>query len=117
MSDKTDNPEQAVEVLMESIYLPAFIKSCVENGVPINDEQSLHSALDIAAKLNYLEVAEVQNTASAAGGLMKQASDVLSDQFTEMGLEQPVQEKKASSTVNDERVLNALNQITAAASS
>jgi len=119
MSDNVNN-EQDVEVLMESVYLPAFIKSCAANGVPIQDEQGLRSALDIAARLNYLEVAEAQTAASTTSALMKQASDVLGDQFQEMGLSSPTEAsavEKQASAVCDPRVLAALNRLSGAAAS
>lgn len=101
--------EQAQQVLLQDVYIPAFVEKCAEAGLTL-DQGSLGDALETVAMLK-------QASTTNTGGLTKAAATDLRDA---MGLPQPEQlEKEAqqrartAEVAKHDRIAAALSALSA----
>lgn len=72
--------QTAQQVLIEQVYAPQFIKACAARGIPINNAEDLHAALETVQMLKVAEAQAQQqgidtrpSPVKNAHGLLKQA--------------------------------------------
>jgi len=49
---------EAVNAVMEEIYVPAFVKSCADRGVQFHSDEQLKQALETTAQIEAIEAAQ-----------------------------------------------------------
>lgn len=62
---------QQEQVLLAEVYVPAFVQKCAELGHPLNDEASVHEALETAALVKYALANKEKSTIKQANASLK----------------------------------------------
>jgi len=72
--------QTAQQVLIEQVYAPQFVKACAARGIPLNNVEDLHAALETVQMLKVAEAQAQQqgidtrpSPVKNANGLLKQA--------------------------------------------
>ena len=70
---------EALMVLQEKVYLPAFVKRCAELGVQLSAEANLRSALDVAAILKISQDSSASTARQKAVEAFRKAAGAQTD--------------------------------------
>ena len=94
------------QVMLQKIYVPAFVKSCALRGVQLTDAD-LPSALQIVDRLRQVHANDLQKQSQQVTGVIKSAAAAL-DQH--LGLAAPVRDTRdVSAFLQDPEIVAALN--------
>lgn len=105
MPDIDPKVQEASNVLVDNVYVPAFCKQCADRGIEINSMEDLQAAMQNVMMLKAAQAQEAEQGTS----LHKQANAALLGFFGEYGQPEDVDEKatKMASEFNNEQVLEA----------
>lgn len=106
---QTLDAQQAQQVLMEDVYIPAFVEKCAEAGLSL-DREALGTALETVAMLKHANTHDSAGLAKSAAADLREA----------MGLPQPEElekeaqrREKTAEFATDERIAAALAALNA----
>ena len=99
------DPAAAQAVLIQDVYVPAFVEKCAELDVQIPDEEHLTAALETVSELKKAETAKSTDLVKAAHSALRTASGTPTP---EQEAAQAEQEKQAAAVAGQDRIRGAL---------
>jgi len=102
------DPAAAQAVLIQDVYVPAFVEKCAELDVQIPDEEHLTAALETVSELKRAEAAKSTDLVKAAHSAVRKASGALTP---EQEAAKAKQEKQAAEVAGQDRIRQALNAL------
>lgn len=118
MSTQTQSPDDAYDLLMENVYVPAFFNKLASLGVPVDrmTEDDAVIALRTAAKLHNAETHVAVVKQAAAGSLFAQVEANVDGLLKQAGILADREFDNAVQTISaDPTIANAVLQLQEAA--
>lgn len=104
---------QAQQVLLERVFIPAFIKECADRGVTFQTVDQVKEALKITGMVNLAQAKSASEGKDPMTTTLKRASQALEMHLKSAGVELPEAEKSAEQNVQiDDQLAAAIGAFT-----